>query len=90
MEVVIRSLCAVGSMSDTKFEGRELILGDLGSVMNKIAVKALMSQHNMQVRNTDESTSPIGLTIFIWCMILQQKATLFCQPYSRNKSLLIN
>lgn len=49
VEVVVRSITAVGSMPDQDFEGRELLLEDLYELLNKIALKALATQHNMQV-----------------------------------------
>ncbi|CAG9119585.1 unnamed protein product [Plutella xylostella] len=49
VEVVVRSITAVGSMPDQDFEGRELLLEDLYELLNKIALKALATQHNMQI-----------------------------------------
>ncbi|KAG7306134.1 hypothetical protein JYU34_008721 [Plutella xylostella] len=49
VEVVVRSIRAVGSMPDQDFEGRELLLEDLYELLNKIALKALATQHNMQI-----------------------------------------
>lgn len=48
-EVVVRSIRAVGEMPDSTFEGRELLLEDLYELLNKVAIKALSSQHSMQV-----------------------------------------
>ncbi|CAB3250851.1 unnamed protein product [Arctia plantaginis] len=48
VEVVVRSIRAVGEMPDATFEGRELLLEDLYELLNKVAIKALSSQHSMQ------------------------------------------
>ncbi|KAG6439199.1 hypothetical protein O3G_MSEX000572, partial [Manduca sexta] len=48
VEVVIRALRAIGLMSDTSFEGRDLLLEDLHELLNKVAIKALSAQHSMQ------------------------------------------
>lgn len=49
VEVVVRSIRAVGQMPDENFEGRELLLEDLYELLNRVAIKALSSQHSMQV-----------------------------------------
>lgn len=49
MEVVVRSIRAVGQIADTTFEGRELLLEDLYELLNRVAIKALSTQHSMQV-----------------------------------------
>lgn len=48
VEVVVRSIRAVGQMPNSNFEGRELLLEDLYELLNKVAIKALASQHSMQ------------------------------------------
>ncbi|XP_063893728.1 lysosomal-trafficking regulator isoform X1 [Helicoverpa armigera] len=48
VEVVVRSIRAVGEMPDTTFEGRDLLLEDLFELLNRVAIKALSSQHSMQ------------------------------------------
>lgn len=49
VEVVVRSIRGVGLMPDANFEGRELLLEDLYELLNRVAIKALASQHSMQV-----------------------------------------
>ncbi|XP_037870206.1 lysosomal-trafficking regulator isoform X2 [Bombyx mori] len=44
-EVVVRSIRDVGMMSEPEFEGRELLLGDLHEILNRIAVKVLDNVH---------------------------------------------
>ncbi|KPI96894.1 Lysosomal-trafficking regulator [Papilio xuthus] len=46
-EVVVRAVRDVGRM-DEEFEGRDLLLEDLYDLLNKVAVKALASNHTMQ------------------------------------------
>lgn len=50
VEVVVRSIRAVGQMADTSFEGRDLLLEDLFELLNRVALKALSMQHSMQVK----------------------------------------
>lgn len=49
VEVVVRSIRAIGQMEDETFEGRNLLLEDLYELLNRVAVKALSSQHGTQV-----------------------------------------
>lgn len=49
VEVVVRSIRAVGQMEDDTFEGRHLLLEDLYELLNRVAVKALSSQQGTQV-----------------------------------------
>lgn len=49
VEVVVRSIRAIGQMEDESFEGRHLLLEDLYELLNRVAVKALSSQQGMQV-----------------------------------------
>lgn len=41
----MRSIRDVGMMSEPEFEGRELLLGDLHEILNRIAVKVLDNVH---------------------------------------------
>ncbi|CAG4961677.1 unnamed protein product [Parnassius apollo] len=47
VEVVLRAIRDIGHMEDN-FEGRELLLEDLHGLLNKVAIKALESNHGMQ------------------------------------------
>lgn len=49
VEVVVRSIRAIGQMEDETFEGRHLLLEDLYELLNRIAIKALSSPQGTQV-----------------------------------------
>ncbi|XP_026318538.1 uncharacterized protein LOC113229223, partial [Hyposmocoma kahamanoa] len=48
VEVVVRSIRAIGQMEDETFEGRHLLLEDLYELLNRIAIKALSSPQGTQ------------------------------------------
>lgn len=50
VEVVIRSIRGVGLMGDADCETRQPLIDDLYDLLNRVAIKALDTQHSMQVR----------------------------------------
>lgn len=49
VEVVVRSIRAIGQMEDETFEGRNLLLEDLYELLNRVAIKGLSSPQGTQV-----------------------------------------
>ncbi|KAJ2949921.1 hypothetical protein O0L34_g11239 [Tuta absoluta] len=47
-EVVIKAIRGIGQLGSADFEGRDLLLDDLFELLNRLAVKASNSQHNLQ------------------------------------------
>lgn len=56
MEVVVRSIRALGLLGEAEFEGRQLLLEDLHDLLNRVALKALSTQHSMQVSRIDNTS----------------------------------
>ncbi|KAJ2942698.1 hypothetical protein O0L34_g2168 [Tuta absoluta] len=47
-EVVIKAIRGIGQLGSADYEGRDLLLDDLFELLNRLAVKASNSQHNLQ------------------------------------------